>query len=189
MNRKILLLLLLFVFMPPVLADDSPRPHTWAAPVAGDAVKNFYRLDDKVYRSAQPDDEDMMVLEKLGIREVLNLRQFHSDNDEAEGTGLTLHHVPMNAGEIKDEDVIAALRHLRDAQGPIVIHCWHGSDRTGTIAAMYRIVYQGWTKEAAIQELEQGGYGYHATFYPNIPEYIRGADVAMIRQALQGEGD
>lgn len=185
MNRSIIFALLLFAFASPAIAEDAQRPSTWAVPVAGDVVKNFYRLDDKVYRSAQPDDEDMVALETFGIREVLNLRYFHTDDSEARSTGLKLHRVPMNASEIKDEDVIAALKYIRDAKGPIVIHCWHGSDRTGTIAAMYRIVFQGWSKEAAIEELEKGDYGYHATVYPNIPEYIRGADVPMIRKRLK----
>lgn len=187
MNRSIIFALLLFVHSPFAMAMDVPRPTEWAVPVAGDVVKNFYRLDGKVYRSAQPDDEDMVALEAFGIREVLNLRQFHDDDDEAKGTTLKLHRVPMNAGEIRDEDVVAALKFIRDARGPIVIHCWHGSDRTGTIAAMYRIVFQGWSKETAIEELKNGGYGYHATFYPNIPEYIRQVDVATIRKLLRVE--
>ena len=51
---------------------------------------------------------------------------------------------------------------IRRASGPVLVHCLHGSDRTGTIVAMYRIVEQGWTREAAIAEMTGGGYGYHA---------------------------
>jgi len=188
MHIKIPILILLFAFSPLAAADDTGRPEMWAKPVAGDVVNNLYRLDGKVYRSAQPDDEDMAGLAALGIREVLNLRQYHSDDDEAKGTGLILHHVPMNAGEIRDADVIAALKIIRDAKGPIVIHCWHGSDRTGTIAAMYRIIFQGWSKQDALKELEEGGYGFHAMVYRNIPQYIMHVDVAQIRKALDTDG-
>lgn len=188
MNKKILILFLLVAFSPLAVADEIARPETWATPVAGDVVKNLYRLDSKVYRSAQPDDEEMAELKALGIREVLNLRQYHSDNDEAKGTGLILHHVPMNAGEIRDADVIAALKIIREAKGPIVIHCWHGSDRTGTIVAMYRIIFQGWSKQTALKELEEGGYGFHAMVYKNIPQYIMHVDVAQIRKALDIHG-
>lgn len=185
MKRNVILLfLLLFIFASPTFAGEERRPSEWASPVAGGIVKNFYRLDGKVYRSAQPDDEDMEALAKYGIQEILNLRQFHDDDDEAKGTVLKLHHVPMNAGEIRDEDVIRALTYIRDSKGPIVIHCWHGSDRTGTIAAMYRIVFHGWSKADAIDELVHGGYGYHAAFYGNIPRYIERVDVERIRRAL-----
>lgn len=167
------------------IAEEPLRPDMWAVPVAGNIVKNFYQMDEKVYRSAQPDDEDMEKLEAFGIREVLNLRLFHTDIDEAEGTKLKLHHVRMRAGNIEDKDVITALKYIRDSEGPIVIHCWHGSDRTGVISAMYRIIYQGWSKEDATKELIEGGYGHHDVIYGNIPEYIEGVDVAKIRKSLE----
>jgi hypothetical protein len=48
---------------------------------------------------------------------------------------------------------------------------------------MYRIVFQGWLKDEAIDELMHGGYGYHAV-YENIPEYIRKADIAAIKMKV-----
>jgi protein tyrosine/serine phosphatase len=89
----------------------------------------------------------------------------------------------MEAGEIKDEQVAEALRIIKTAKSPIVIHCWHGSDRTGLISAMYRILYQGWSKEEAIEELMKGGYGYHS-LYRNIPAYIRKVNIESIRSAV-----
>ena len=64
------------------------------------------------------------------------------------------------------------------------MHCWHGSDRTGTVIAMYRMVVQGWSREDALDELVNGGYGYH-TIYRNIPAYIRNVDIDSIRQQLK----
>ena len=158
------------------------RPASWAAPVASNNLRNFYRLDEKVYRSAQPHDEEFRELEQLGIRNVLSLRDYHSDED-AEGTSLKLFRVKMEAGEITDDKVIEALRIIKNADGPILIHCWHGSDRTGLISGMYRIVFQGWSKEDAIDELMHGGYGYHS-MYQNIPEYIRKVDVEGIKKQV-----
>jgi len=178
----------LIVAAPVATAEEPLRPNVWAVPVAGNIVKNFYQMDEKVYRSAQPDDEDMEELEELeafGIREVLNLRLFHTDIDEAKDTKLKLHHVRMRAGNIEDKDIITSLKYIRDSKGPIVIHCWHGSDRTGVISAMYRIIYQGWSKEDATKELIEGGYGHHDAIYGNIPEYIKGVDVAKIRKSLK----
>jgi protein tyrosine/serine phosphatase len=75
---------------------------------------------------------------------------------------------------------------IRDADGPIVIYCWDGSNRTGVISALYRIVFQGWSKEAAIDELIHGGYGYHA-LYRNIPHYLREVDVNKITREVKRE--
>jgi hypothetical protein len=46
--------------------------------------------------------------------------------------------------------------------------------------AMYRIVEQRWTKEAALDELKRGGYGFHSA-WRNIPDYIKKADIERIR--------
>lgn len=161
-------------------AGRASRPPRWATPVPAKHLKNLYQLDEKVFRSAQPDKEGFRELQQLGIRTVLSFRDHHSDNDEAQGTGIELFRVKMEAGEIETAQVIEALRIIKEANGPILIHCWHGSDRTGLISALYRIVFQGWSKDEAVDELKNGGYGYHS-LYKNIPEFIRDIDVAAIK--------
>lgn len=160
------------------------RPENWARPVISSDLDNWYRVDERLYRSAQPDDEGMAAAVQLGIGRVLDLREYHSDDDEAEGTGLQLYRVPMNAGKIKDADVVRALKIITASKQPILVHCWHGSDRTGTIVAMYRILVQGWSRKAALDELINGGYGYHS-IYSNIPDYIRQVDIDKLREQLQ----
>ena len=183
LERQLLLLFILGLAAVPALADQPARPAEWATPAPSAALKNFYKLDEKVYRSAQPDKKGFQELKRLGIRNVLSLRDHHADERDAKGLGLSLSRVKMEAGEISDEQVVESLRIIRTAKGPIVIHCWHGSDRTGLISAMYRILYQNWSKEEAIEELMKGGYGYHS-LYRNIPEYIRKADTESIRQRV-----
>lgn len=162
------------------------RPDTWATPVLSTELGNWHKVDDLVYRSEQPDEEGMRELADFGIKRVLNLRNFHSDEDELKDSGatLTLYRVPMQAEDITDDEVIAALKAIKVSDSPILVHCWHGSDRTGTVIAMYRIICQGWTRQAALDELENGGYGYH-TIYKNIPRYILSVDLDKIRAGLQ----
>ncbi len=114
-------------------ATVPQRPGTWATPVSAEHLKNFYKLDDKLYRSAQPDKKAFEELKSLGIRNVLSLRDYHSD-DDGEDLGLNLFRVKMDAGEIETEKVVEALRIIRNAEGPVLVHCWHGSDRTGLSA-------------------------------------------------------
>jgi protein tyrosine/serine phosphatase len=63
------------------------------------------------------------------------------------------------------------------------VHCWHGSDRTGCIIALYRILNQGWSKEQAIDEMVYGGYGFKSR-YVNIIRYIKDADIEKIRNQV-----
>ncbi len=167
-----------------VQAEVKLRPTEWAVPVIGSSLENFYALDGKVFRSEQPNRKSFAQLEKFGIKEVLNLRQFHTDNDEAEKTNIKLHHIKMNAGDIKPEQLVQALRTIKNSNGPILIHCWHGSDRTGIVSACYRIVFQNWSKPMAIQELSEGGYGYHGKIYPNIITTINALDITSIKKQL-----
>lgn len=161
------------------------RPIEWAQPVIGAGLKNFNKVSETVYRSEQPDDDAFAALAKFGIKEVLNLREFHSDDDEAKGLILKLHRLTFATGSITQRQIVQALQIIKDAQGPLLVHCWHGSDRTGAVVASYRIVFQGWTKEQALDELKNGGFGYHAKIYPNIVDLIKSLDVARIRNELK----
>ena len=42
---------------------------------------------------------------------------------------------------------------------PILIHCRAGLHRTGCMAAIYRMEYQGWTPERAVDEMRAHGFG------------------------------
>jgi tyrosine-protein phosphatase SIW14 len=160
------------------------RPEIWARPVISSELKNWYQVDEKVYRSAQPGAADMKMAEAFGIREVLNLRNMYSDEDEAAGTTLILHRVETGAGDLTGDQITAALKIIRDARGPILVHCWYGSDRTGAVIAAYRVVMQGWSKDDAVDEMVNGGFGFHAR-YDNLVELIRGLDVEQIKRELQ----
>ena len=116
-------------------------------------LTNLYQIDSGVYRSEQPSKEDFKALEKYGIGEVLNLRNRHSDDDEAKGTSIKLHRVKTKAHSISEKELIQALRIIKNRKAPIVFHCHHGSDRTGAVCALYRIVFQNVSKEDAINEM------------------------------------
>lgn len=185
MKRFLLLLCAVLLLAAPLhaAAPVTPRPASWAQPVAVTNLKNFYQLDAHVFRAAQPDEQGFAELKQRGIVTILNLRDYHSDDDEAEGLGLSLNRIEMDAGKITVDQLVAALRVIHQSQTPVLIHCWHGSDRTGTVSAAYRVVFQGWSREAAVDELINGGFGYHS-IYSNIPELIRTADFDAIKRRV-----
>lgn len=160
------------------------RPAEWAQPIIGTELGNFYKVSEELYRSRQPDDEEMLALQKMGIRSILNLREYHNDYGEAAHTDIKLYRVAMNAGEIDDALVAKALDDIAAAPKPMLIHCWHGSDRTGAIVAMYRMVFQDWPRERAIDEFLNGGYGYHKSFYPNIERYLETVDIENFKKRI-----
>lgn len=175
---------LLLACMSGLAASPRIRPVEWARPVIGARLGNFYQVSGDLFRSRQPDQRDLPDLQALGIRSVLNLREFHSDADEAKSGGLKLYRVPMNAGKINDGVVLQALSVLATAPRPLLIHCWHGSDRTGAVVALYRMVFQAWPKEQAIDEFVNGGYGYHRRSFPEIESYLETVDVERLKRAI-----
>ena len=187
-DRPILVTLVATLFaaglLPAAEAGIRPRPADWATPMLAVHLENLHQVTPEIYRSEQPDDEAFTELRHFGIQSVLNLRDNHDDDDEAEGTGIALYRDEIETDDIGDAEVVAALRILRKAPKPVLVHCWHGADRTGCVIAMYRILYQGWTREQAIDELVNGGYDFHA-MWDNIPEYLRTTDLEAVKAAVE----
>ncbi|MFT4032087.1 MAG: tyrosine-protein phosphatase [Siphonobacter sp.] len=183
MNIKFLFFPVIYLIVTPSFALPAPP----AIRQKAGHLHNFYLLNNQVYRSEQPTRKEFKALEQFGIKEVISMRRGKNrDIQRAEGTHLTLHQVPMNAGHLDEKSIIDILRLIKNSQGPILFHCWHGSDRTGVIAAMYRIVFENWSKEAAIDEMEHGGFGFHRKFKKSVPAFIQSLDIDAIRkQVLQ----
>ncbi|MBC7478239.1 MAG: tyrosine-protein phosphatase, partial [Pseudorhodobacter sp.] len=126
--------------------------------------------------------------EALGIRTVISLRQTVDDGPLAAGTRLVLHRVPMKSrcvAELGGSKIVQALQLLFRGleSGPVLVHCHHGADRTGLIVALYRMVAQGWSRDAAAAELVAGGYGFHP-IWANIPRYLHTVDLAKLEQRI-----
>ena len=163
----------------PLIAN---RPKTWAQPVKLAGVPNLYRVSDALYRGDQPSPHGMENLKKLGLKTILNLRSFHSDRDEIGETGLAYEHIYMKAWHPEEEDVVRFLKMVTDPKrAPVLVHCQHGADRTGTMIAVYRIAVQGWSKAEAIREMTEGGFGFHQT-WSNLPRFIQKLDIDRIKR-------
>ena len=181
MQKRILLSLLLGVIFSISIFSQNLKVEKITLPDS--ELINLYKIDSGVYRSEQPSHEDFKALEKYGIGEALNLRNRHSDDDEAAGTNVKLHRVKTKAHSINEEQLIEALRIIKNRKAPIVIHCHHGSERTGAVCALYRVVFQNVSKEDAIHEMTEGGFGFHR-IYKNIIRRIKEADIEQIRRKV-----
>lgn len=186
--RYTLLLAILVSFAPiPALSatpEPSTRPSHWATPI--DKASNLYRITPQLYRSAQIDKKDIALLQSLGIKTVVSLRALHSDRKLFKNSGIRMGRIKVIIWKINDDHVVRALRAIRVAEkdGAVLLHCQHGADRTGLVSAMYRILYQNWTREQALDELLNGGFGYHS-LWKNIPEYLKKVDVETVRQRVE----
>jgi len=167
-------------------ADEtlSTRPEKWAQPIALKGVPNLHKISANLYRSAQPSAEGMANLKRMGIKTIVNLRAFHSDRARIGKTGLNYEHIFMKTWHPEHEDVVRFLKIVMSPENtPVLVHCQHGADRTGTMSAIYRVVVEGWTKQEAIDEMTKGGFNFHEVWV-NLPPWIADLDVQAIRKEV-----
>ncbi len=164
--------------------SDTQRPTQWAKPVDMKGVPNFHKISDTLHRSAQPTPEGMKNLRAMGIETIVNLRSFHSDRDEIGNAGLAYEHIYMKAWHPEEEEAVRFLQIVTNPKrGPVLFHCQQGADRTGTMCVLYRVVVQGWSKEEAIKEMTEGGFGFHGIWLNLVP-WINEVDVEGVKKRL-----
>jgi protein tyrosine/serine phosphatase len=126
-------------------------------------LPNFHKINNQLYRGAQPLTGGMKELAALGVKTIINLRgedeRTRDEETEAEASGLRYFSAPLPGfGRPNDKQVERVLALINDSQNwPVFIHCRHGQDRTGTIVAIYRISEDGWSSEQAKKEAKLRG--------------------------------
>ncbi|MBN1806644.1 MAG: dual specificity protein phosphatase family protein [Sedimentisphaerales bacterium] len=161
--------------------EINQTKNKWAKPIELPGLPNLHKVSDNLYRGAQPNDEGMKQLEKLGIKTIINLRAAHSDRDEIKNTKLTYHHIRMTTWNPEKEDIVQFLKIVTDSNNtPVFVHCKFGADRTGAMCALYRIVVEGWSKDEAIEEMTKGSFGFHS-IWDNLIGYINNLDIDIIK--------
>lgn len=149
-------------------------------------IPNFYHVDQKLYRSAQPKDSDFDTLYKMGIHRILNLRQYHNDQNQIGDLPIEEYRVPMSVFLPKYDDLVKAVRYIIQTDTAVLVHCMQGSDRTGAIVAAYRITVQKWSKHRAIKEMTNGVYGYHGKWV-KFEKLLNSLDVNKFRHDISSE--
>nr|WP_315448775.1 tyrosine-protein phosphatase [uncultured Pseudomonas sp.] len=176
------LVALLHLIPAQAVAANTARPADWAQPV--EVQYNLFQMSPTLYRSALPDDGAVPLLKNLKVATVINFLP-EADSNWLSEPGINQVRLPYRTNHVDDSDVLKTLRAIQagEAKGPVLMHCKHGSDRTGLMAAMYRVVVQGWSKEDALSEMTQGGFGESGHFRDSV-RYVMQADVDKLRSAL-----
>ncbi len=129
-------------------------------------LPNFHQINEQLYRGGQPKPDGLAELRKMGIATVIDLR----DADEnalkekilVEQAGMRFINFPLgnwDRPETKDiENILAAINSAQNQ--PVFVHCKRGSDRTGTVIAVYRMTHDGWDAKRAGDEAEKYGIGW-----------------------------
>jgi undecaprenyl-diphosphatase len=124
---------------------------------------NFHPITEgEAYRSAQMDrDELEYYIEKHNIRSILNLRgknpdaQWYIEEMQVSAECNVMHYdISLSVSrEISNENVQRLIEIFKHAPRPILIHCQAGADRSGLVAAMWKVVVDKEPKSEAVKQL------------------------------------
>jgi protein tyrosine/serine phosphatase len=129
-------------------------------------LPNFHKVNERLYRGAQPQKGGLKTLATLGIKTILNLRgedeNTLAEQKEAKELGLTYYALPMGGlSRPTDKQVEQALAIINNPEnGVVFVHCKHGADRTGVVIACYRMLQENHTAEQAKEEAEKYGMSW-----------------------------
>ena len=156
-SRVIAAAVLLALWSAAAFAQEAPR-YT--------ELPNFHKVSDKLYRGAQPRAGGVKKLADIGIKTIINLRGAdeltRAEEEEAKAAGLSYFNIPMPGLNRPTNEQVARVMAIIDSEesGPVFIHCKRGSDRTGTIVALYRISHDDWTANQAMTEAKRHGMSW-----------------------------
>jgi len=152
--KRYLYFSVLFVAM---ACDAAPR----GLP-AQQGIRNFGKVNEELYRGAQPDADAISNLKRLGIKSIVCLRtsgkDWKKETAAAQAQGIFCTNFPFSGiRSPKEAQVREVLATIKALPAPVFVHCQHGCDRTGTVIACYRIQFEKWSNEAALAEAERYG--------------------------------
>jgi len=158
----------------------APLPHQYplAEKMEVRGIKDFGKVNEYLYRGAQPKEEGIEELKKLGIDTIVDLRGerhglMEKERAHAESLGMRLVSIPGTGWTAPKDKQIAEFFAVVSAQPRrrIFVHCWFGGDRDGMFVAAYRIAFDGWTAEEAVHEMR--AFHYNEFLHPNMKWYVR----------------
>ena len=186
-------------FVPNAFADEAARPTNWATAIANvDGLGNLFQVSPELYRSKQPSPKALqnIVAGKAFIdgaapvHTIVELLATRDVDGEVlhDSSGVRHEWLKFNPFHPVDADVVKFLQIVTTkSQQPVLVHCAQGSDRTGMMVAIYRIVVQGWSKDDALKEMVDGGYGFHGVFQ-DLVRYVRNLDVDALKNRVAQAG-
>jgi protein tyrosine/serine phosphatase len=152
---------------------DASADYIRATPLNIKSLPNCFKVNQNIYRGAQPGRKGFLKLKELGIKTVINFREKDSDSALIKDLGFNYIYLRTDVLNPDKDTYKKFLAIVQDSSNyPVFIHCRFGSDRTGTAIALYRIYAEQVRADAAIDEMVNGGFGFHK-IYGNLIKFVR----------------
>tara|TARA_E500000331_G_scaffold345577_1_gene383317 strand:+ start:1245 stop:1904 length:660 start_codon:yes stop_codon:yes gene_type:complete len=141
---------------------------------------NMYSIDRQMYRSSQPSPKQLRILKKkYGIKTIINLRGENGLSayrlEKKACLNLNLELVNFRAysrNPPESEEIKTLIKLFNKIKYPALMHCKSGSDRTGVVATLYRILYLKESVKDAFKKELHWKYGHIKSSHTGVLDYF-----------------
>lgn len=142
----------------------------------------------KLYRSGELRADQLDdAITQLGLRCVVCFEAGLAEQDQAvcQRRGVTFYSLPMPSDGVGNPAYFKQFLEMADdpAHQPLLFHCRAGVARTGAACALYRVTREGWTVDAAIEEIRS--YDRKGRCDPPLQAHVRGLSAQFSAQAAK----
>jgi protein tyrosine phosphatase (PTP) superfamily phosphohydrolase (DUF442 family) len=174
------------------LPAQTPRPATnpsvrrsaYGEKLKFSGLPNGGKINDSLFRGAQPRAEGLKKLKNMGVTTIVDLRGEDPDRiswerRQAESLGIRFVSIPVSGWAPPSNDQVALFLALfrSNPKEKVFVHCRFGDDRTGVFVAAYRMAYDGWPAEQAMNEMYF--FGFNGLWHPSMKTFIRDFPVRL----------
>jgi protein tyrosine phosphatase (PTP) superfamily phosphohydrolase (DUF442 family) len=158
------------------LTTSTGRPLALARPEV-EAIPNFADIEPGLSRGGRLTREGIQYLRARGYRTVVTFLDDAEERSALAEAGIECVSIPLRAGlfgaAVPTREQVARFLDVTSdsARRPLFFHCKRGKDRTGAMAAVYRMERHRWS--AAVAVLEMRAFGFN-TFYKGLLRFVRG---------------
>ncbi len=193
-QTKKFIAILAFLLVTPTLSAKSEREKPAASAAASrveyhgsvlgrEAEDNFrVVIPGRLYRAniLQPEVLSRYINRK-GIKSIINAlgkkpthEWWQKESRICARQGVTLYNVPLHAHEFMPPELLAELLDIFDKmQGPLMVHCRSGVDRSGTVAGLWLFEKGGATPYQALKQLSFKRYGHFGVVHPQMRSFLK----------------
>lgn len=138
-------------------------------------IPNQQTISPDIIRGGRPSKSDLDQLRSSGYKTIINFENIAQvvsvEKAYAEKLGFKFISQSMDPWAMPtDAQINEILNVMSDPKNfPIFIHCQHGRDRTGLVSAIYRVLNQKWTPQAAHDEMLVLGF---RKIFTNMDKYF-----------------
>ncbi|MBX9689736.1 MAG: tyrosine-protein phosphatase [Candidatus Obscuribacterales bacterium] len=166
------------------VSSDEPKNINVAAKKADkpkEDLPNFHEVHPFLYRSGEPTEAGLRKLKEMGIKTLIDLRapseRAFDEGKAAEALGMKYIMLTMTSAPPTQKQVDKMLKTIKEAKdeaknGSVLVHCAHGSDRTGCMLGIWRVTQENWSYDEAYKEMRK---------YWFTPKFTKLADAVKIR--------